>query len=225
MQPVVIEVGLNEAVPADRHPRVPSSPQEIAEDVLRCAEAGASIVHFHARDPGTGEQRFSDVGLYREAVLAVRAAGCDVLLYPTYAPFLSGRGDPLAERFGHVLALADEAALDMRVAPLDMGSLNLVMCEAGGLLPTAGSLPLELGVYQNPLPLLERMAAESEAREMLASLAIFEPGHLRATLALIPEAAGGRSNRELVEEAGALAASCGRQVARPAQARRLLGLP
>jgi uncharacterized protein (DUF849 family) len=183
-KPVVIEVGLNEATTREENPWVPISPEEIAADALRCAEAGASIVHFHARDPETGEQRLDATDLYRAAVEAIRAAGCDVLLYPSYPAFLSGRGDPLAERFGHVLALADDPDLDMRIAPLDMGSLNLVFAD-GGQLRAAAALPLEWSVYQNPFPLLERMAEQCDARGLLVTLAIFEPGHLRGTLALI----------------------------------------
>ncbi len=183
-KPVVIEVGLNEATTRDENPWVPISPQEIAADAVRCAEAGASIVHFHARDPETGAQRLDDTDLYRAAVKAVRAAGCDVLLYPSYPPFLSGRGDPLTERFGHVLALADDPDLAMRIAPLDMGSLNFVFTEQGNLSPADAALPLEWSVYQNPFPLLQRMAEQCDARELLVTLAIFEPGHLRATLAL-----------------------------------------
>jgi uncharacterized protein (DUF849 family) len=180
-KPVVIEVGLNEATTRDESPWVPISPEEIAVDAMRCAEAGASIVHFHARDPGTGAQRLDDTELYRAAVKAVRAAGCDVLLYPSYPAFLSGSGDPLAERFGHVLALADDPQLGMRIAPLDMGSLNFVFATDGKL----AALPLEQSVYQNPIPLLERMAEQCDARGLLATLAIFELGHLRATLALL----------------------------------------
>jgi uncharacterized protein (DUF849 family) len=177
----VIEVGLNEATTRDENRWVPIAPDEIAADALRCAEAGASIVHFHARDPATGEQRLDDTDLYRVAMRAVRAAGSDLLLYPSYPPFLGGRADPLRERFGHVLALADDPGLGMRIAPLDMGSLNFVFAEEGKLT----ALPLEASVYQNPFPLLQRMAEQCDARELLVTLAIFEPGHLRATLALI----------------------------------------
>src|SRR5262245_60785860 len=180
-QPVVIEVGLNEATTRDENQSVPITPDEIAADALRCATAGASILHFHARDTATGAQRLDDTDLYRAAVQAVRSAGSDLLLYPSYPPFLSGRGDPLRERFGHVLALADDPGLGMRIAPLDMGSLNFVFAEAGK--PTA--IPFDASLYQNPFPLLQRMAEECDARELLVTLAIFEPGHLRATLALI----------------------------------------
>ena len=32
------------------NPHLPISPKEIADDVRRCADAGACIVHIHARD-------------------------------------------------------------------------------------------------------------------------------------------------------------------------------
>ena len=35
-------------------PHLPVTPQEIAEAAIGAAEAGASIVHLHARDPETG---------------------------------------------------------------------------------------------------------------------------------------------------------------------------
>jgi uncharacterized protein (DUF849 family) len=185
---VIIEVGLNEATTREENPWVPITPAEIAADALRCAEAGASIVHFHARDPETGEQRLDAADLYRAAVVEVRAAGCDVLLYPSYPAFLNGRADPLSERFGHVLALADEADLGMRIAPLDMGSLNLVFADGAKLQAAAGA-PLEWSVYQNPFPLLQRIAEQCDARELAVTLAIFELGHLRATAALLESGA------------------------------------
>jgi uncharacterized protein (DUF849 family) len=193
VKPLIIEVGLNEAVGRDQHPGVPIHPREIAADIVECAAAGASIVHFHARDPATGEQRFADTELYRQAMHAVREAGCDVQMYPTYPPFLSHGPDPALERFGHVLALADDPRAALRVAPLDMGSLNLAMSAQGRLLPGASALPLEHSVYANPVPLLARMLREYDARGLVAALAIFEPGHLRTTLALLASGLGRRA--------------------------------
>ena len=47
---VIIEVGLNEAVSPAVHPHVPQRPLECAADARRCADAGATIVHWHAVD-------------------------------------------------------------------------------------------------------------------------------------------------------------------------------
>ncbi len=302
-EPVVIEVGLNEAVSRQQHPAVPNAPDEIVADILACARAGASIVHFHARDPTTGEQRCGDEALYRRVMAEVRAAGCDVMLYPTYEPFISDFERARSERFGHVLALADDPDLDVGIVPLDMGSVDFVWEEGGELSPINEALPLDRSIYRNPFRTLVEMLREYDARDLIVSLAVFEPGHLRSSLALVraglprhpvvkfflsghwlhgllpepesvhiyarmierlaarrrlawfcaptgldsreavdellrcaiaagghvrvgigdtPVAAGGRCNAELVAEAARLAAELGRDVAPPAEARRLL---
>ncbi len=185
MKPVIIEVGLNEATTREENSHVPITPEEIADDIIACSEAGAAIIHFHARDRTTGDQKTCDAALYREAMLLVRKAGCDCLMYPTYAPFLSGRVDPVEERFGHVLSLADDPEIALRIGPLDMGSLNLVMAARGELLPGSDSMPLEFSVYENPVPLLRRMLEEYDSRGLISMLAVFEPGHLRLTMIML----------------------------------------
>ncbi len=40
---------------AGKSPHVPVTPKEIANDALEAADAGASIVHIHARDPKSGQ--------------------------------------------------------------------------------------------------------------------------------------------------------------------------
>ncbi len=185
MKPILIEVGLNEAVGREQHPGVPRTPREIAADILEVADAGAGVVHFHARDPVSDAQRLDDTGLYREAMLEVRRSGCPVQMYPSYAPWVTEGPDPLDARFGHVLALADDPELGLQVAPLDMGSLNLAVTRDGRLPAQVLEAPLEASVHLNPLPQLARMLRAYDARGLVASLAIFEPGHLRTTLALL----------------------------------------
>jgi uncharacterized protein (DUF849 family) len=111
-------------------------------------------------------------------------------MYPTYAPFLSGTADPVQERFGHILSLADDPEIGLRIGPLDMGSLNLVMAARGELLPGADSMPLEFSVYQNPVPLLRKMLEEYDARGLISMLAVFEPGHLRLTMIMLAAGLG-----------------------------------
>jgi 3-keto-5-aminohexanoate cleavage enzyme len=96
----MIEVAINELAGKERNPNVPYSVDEVVDDAIACARAGASIVHFHARDAVTGEQRWFDTQFYREAFARVRAE-VDVLLYPTQP----GSG---MDRCPHVLELADE---------------------------------------------------------------------------------------------------------------------
>lgn len=46
-------------------PYLPITPEQIAREAIAAAEAGASSVHLHARDPNTGEPTM-DLGLFQE---------------------------------------------------------------------------------------------------------------------------------------------------------------
>ena len=48
--PVIIEAAINGATPKARNPHVPITAAEIAADALRCAAAGAAVVHSHIDD-------------------------------------------------------------------------------------------------------------------------------------------------------------------------------
>ena len=39
----------------DKHPAIPVTPEQIADSAIEAADAGASIVHLHVRDPETGK--------------------------------------------------------------------------------------------------------------------------------------------------------------------------
>lgn len=86
---VIIESALNGLTGRDRNPHVPYTPDEIAADAADAAGAGASVVHFHARDDDGGWSH--DVERYAATFRALRAR-CDVLAWPTFA----GAGDAKA---------------------------------------------------------------------------------------------------------------------------------
>lgn len=100
MEPLIIEAAINELASKDDNPNVPYGIDEVVADAVAVAQAGAAIVHFHARDAVTGEQRWFDTEFYREAFRRIRAE-CDALLYPTQP----GSG---IDKCPHVLALADD---------------------------------------------------------------------------------------------------------------------
>lgn len=117
---VIIEVRGNEYTMRDRNPHVPWSPDEIARDAEACRDAGASIVHFHARDARTGAMS-GDVEVYAETIRAIRAR-TDVLVNPTLGA--STIADP-AVRVAHIPALAKDPATRPELAPVDLGSFNI----------------------------------------------------------------------------------------------------
>ena len=70
---VIITAALTGAVTTRAHtPHVPLTPEEIAEDARRCADAGAAVVHLHLRnDAHTGPTRLAADG-FSELMKAVR---------------------------------------------------------------------------------------------------------------------------------------------------------
>lgn len=67
----------------EANPALPEQPNEIAEDVYRCWNAGASIVHIHGRDKNG--QPTNDVDVFREINTGVRAK-CDIIIQNSTAP-------------------------------------------------------------------------------------------------------------------------------------------
>jgi uncharacterized protein (DUF849 family) len=78
----IIEVGLNEFTTKSQNPHVPYGPEEVAADATACADAGAAVVHFHAR-ANDGGQDWAGAERYQRA-LDLIAAGSDVVAYPSY---------------------------------------------------------------------------------------------------------------------------------------------
>jgi uncharacterized protein (DUF849 family) len=194
---VIIEVGINEAASRAVNPNVPYGPAECAEDARRCADAGAAIVHFHARDPETGEQRLGDVTLNGE-VLA-RVASCGVLAYPSYpiGPIAT------ADRLAHVWTLRDRCGLEL--APIDIGSTSIVTWDDRGRDFVGVDGLRAVGVIDNPLPFVLDALARADELGMTPTLGAFDVGHTR-TMAML--AASGRAKQPVLHKiflSGALA--------------------
>ena len=94
-------------------PHLPVSPEEIAEAAIGAAEAGAAVVHLHARDPKDG--RPSQDPRHFEPILEKVTANSDVVINITTG------GSPhmtVEERMRPVAAFKPE------LASLNMGSMN-----------------------------------------------------------------------------------------------------
>ncbi|MDS1270442.1 3-keto-5-aminohexanoate cleavage protein [Lipingzhangella sp. LS1_29] len=114
-----------------RSPHVPVTPKEIAAAAVEAAEAGASAVHIHVRDPETGAPS-RETALYREVVERIRETGVDIVVNLTAGmggDLIIGQEDPTIpaagtdlvnglERLPHVEELLPD------ICTLDCGSLN-----------------------------------------------------------------------------------------------------
>lgn len=94
-------------------PYLPITPDQIASEAIAAAEAGASILHLHARDPETGQPDQSVEG-FAEFLPRIKQASDAVINITTGgSPYMS-----VAER------AAPAAHYQPEVASLNMGSMN-----------------------------------------------------------------------------------------------------
>jgi 3-keto-5-aminohexanoate cleavage enzyme len=121
LRKLIIEARVNEYMPREQgNPHVPYSPREIADDAAACREAGASILHFHARKPDGAPDH--DPASYAQTVRLIRE-GSDILVHPTLGYVtLDATGE---ERLDHIVEMAKDPARAPHFAPMDMGSVNV----------------------------------------------------------------------------------------------------
>ncbi len=79
MEKLIITAALTGNVPTrEMTPHVPLTPAEIAADVRRCAEAGASLVHIHARD-AEGRPTL-DMTVFKETVGRIKREAPEIII-------------------------------------------------------------------------------------------------------------------------------------------------
>lgn len=152
-----------------QNPAVPVTPEQIANESIAAARAGAGIVHLHVRDPATGKASM-ELSLYREVVERIRDSGVDVIINLTTGagarffpsadnPQHAGPGSTITTpefRVQHVTALKPE------ICSLDVATLNLG--------PNA---------MVNVPAHIAKMAALVQAEGVMPELEVFELGHIR----------------------------------------------
>lgn len=161
-----------------KNPNVPITPQEIASDALRAANAGAAAVHAHVREPSTGEPS-RRLELYREVVERIREVDDSLIINLTGGmggDMIFGPPDnPLdfppemdfaspADRIEHIVELRP-----------DIGSFD------------AGSVNFGESVYATTPSWLEYMAREYQKAGVVPEVEAFDLGHIEQAKALIKQ--------------------------------------
>src|SRR5579862_2685313 len=135
---VMIEAATNGLAKRNLNPNIPYSPAEIAADAIATSRAGASLIHFHVRDPD-GEWSH-DIDMYKEVMRLTRKYNNPPIMWPTF-----GGGSEVAQRFRHYTALAASPDTKPDVGTCDMASLNLSLWDE------KNKKFLFNGVYQNSI--------------------------------------------------------------------------
>ncbi|AJR26271.1 3-keto-5-aminohexanoate cleavage protein [Sphingobium sp. YBL2] len=117
MSKVIISCALTGAVHTPTmSPHLPVTPDEIAQQAIEAAEAGASVLHLHARDPETGRPT-PDPDMFMQFLPRIKQATDAVVNITTGG----GQGMSLDERLAAPLRASPE------LCSLNMGSMNFGM--------------------------------------------------------------------------------------------------
>ena len=150
--PLIINACLTGMVPTKNSTHlVPISCEEIIDDAIKVYDAGATIVHLHARDKN-GKPTYK-AKAYEKIITTLRKERPDIICCVTS----SGRDWCEFEKRTEVLELTGTAKPDM--ASLTLGSLNFLS-----------------GVSVNTVSMLERLAIKMKEKEIKPELEVFDYG-------------------------------------------------
>ncbi|KTG08609.1 hypothetical protein AUR64_18245 [Haloprofundus marisrubri] len=160
-KPVIVTAALTGGVQGkEAHPDLPETPDEIAAAAAACENAGASILHLHARRD-SGERAFS-TERFQEVTEKVREATENVVIQHS----TGGTGAPDALR---AEPLRTDPAPEM--ASLDMGPLNRY----------------DRLTSENTRATVRMLHEEMRERGIKPELEVFNDGHLNESLAIVDE--------------------------------------
>lgn len=158
-QPVILTAALLGAeLTRENTPYLPLTPEEIAAEARAAYDAGAAIVHVHARDRnGVPSQDIED---YRKIIEAIRARAPQLIVQVSTG--------------GAVWMSAEERLQPLALQP-DMASL------------TTGTVNFGEEVFSNPMPMVREFARAMQARGIRPELEIFDSGMIPSALRLLKE--------------------------------------
>lgn len=156
MDPVIVTVApVGGELTRGEQPNLPLTPEEIGDEVAAAAEAGASIVHVHARDgDGVPTQRGDAFATIIEAI----RSRCDIVIQTSTG--------------GSVGMTEDE-----RAEPLDLDPEMATL--------TTGTVNFGDEVFENPPPLIERFYRRMRERGIVPEFECFDAGHVDAAIRLV----------------------------------------
>ena len=157
--PLIINACLTGVVADPKSSNVPTSVDEIVESACDVIEAGATIIHCHARDKN-GHNTW-DPDVFAEIFTRIREHYADVLLCAT----CSGRVENTFSARSAVLDLKGAAKPDM--ASLTLGSMNFIT-----------------GPSINSPDMIKKLAIYMNAKGIIPELEVFEAGMLNYGLFL-----------------------------------------
>ena len=172
---IIISAALTGAATNRSHcPYIPYTPEEIGEEALRAVNAGASIVHIHAREDNGMPSWRTEV--FEQIQKEIRQRCPDVIInYSTGALGLSA-----AERVAHLPVTQPE------MAAFNMGSMNYA------IFSKKQKKFFWNGVFENSFDTMAEVVRTMNENGICPEMECFDTGHIRnaeplRTMGLIPD--------------------------------------
>jgi 3-keto-5-aminohexanoate cleavage enzyme len=169
MPPLIICVACNGGIQGkEANEVIPETADEIAESVRGAYEAGASMVHIHARDPRRLTQGAREAETWRDVLRKVRQACPEIIINATTG---AGPGMSMEERISSLAAGPEVASLNL--AP-DMSKFKLKerrppLPDPHPALEIDECIPFTYGQ-------IHQFAAEMKTRGIKPELELYHPG-------------------------------------------------
>ena len=165
--PVVISAALTGVLATrEQCPAIPYTPKEIADEAKRAADAGAAIVHIHARTPEGGPDWTVDT--FAEILAEVRSRTSVIINFSTGAV-----GVPAEERVAHIRELRPD------IGALNMGSMNYAIYSE------KKKTFYHDHVFANPFKDIRFFLEAMNSAGVRPELECFDTGHIANTAPLI----------------------------------------
>ncbi len=159
MEKLIITVApVGAEVTKKENPNLPITPDEVAEEVLRSYNAGASVVHLHARDDAGNSTQSKE--RFKEIIEKIKTKVPNMIIQ------ISTGG-------------AVGMSFEERVKPLELNP------EFASL--TLGTVNFGEGVFYNPLDWIKRFAEIMNQRKIKPEIEVFEKGMVDNTLRLLKD--------------------------------------
>ncbi len=165
---VVITAALTGAATSKaQNPGVPQQREEFIEEAVKCYEAGAAIVHIHARDPKTGMPT-PDLDILKGIVDGIRER-CPILINVSTA---IGIGVTPEQRIATVTATNPD------MASLNTGTMNFSLIDH-----KSGEIIFDF-VFENTFTNIRKFAKVMRESKCKPELECYEVGHINSILLL-----------------------------------------
>jgi uncharacterized protein (DUF849 family) len=180
-KPVILECAINGSVTKDKNPHAPETLAEHTEEIIRCLDAGATIIHMHSNQPNEDVQLAARP--YTEIFKPVWKKHPRAILYPTanFDPKVYNRERrpwPGKVQCGHQRILAEAGVINMVL--FDTGVVPIGVYDKQGV-PGPDSAFWWYGFWPDDVRYIQQVCKDFGTG---ASISVFEPGWMKNVVAM-----------------------------------------